>query len=278
MSLAMTAQSIENSDYNNNSDNHIINRKRTNNKTQKRMPASFGDIDHSKVQNVLNSIYRNLSDDIDNNLGDYKPRANSAPVNGSYNAINPLAPPASMRQKQEQKYDQKGQPNDQKEGMTNGDYNADDVNNYSNKFVPQPVQNDNMDLQDLQDVYMNNEQVKRYFKNLAPNVGQNSDPNASLNRGQNSGSNAFINRDQNSDQNSDQNASLNRVSNSDSRTNVGDTNHVLITKLNYMINLLEEQQDERTNNVTEEVILYSFLGVFIIFVVDGFARVTRYTR
>jgi hypothetical protein len=60
--------------------------------------------------------------------------------------------------------------------------------------------------------------------------------------------------------------------------NSSDTNQVLIEKLNYMINLLEEQQDERTNNVTEEVILYSFLGVFIIFVVDGFARVTRYTR
>jgi len=40
---------------------------------------------------------------------------------------------------------------------------------------------------------------------------------------------------------------------------------ILLQKLNYMINLLEEQQDEKTNNVTEEVILYSFLGIFIIF-------------
>jgi hypothetical protein len=45
-----------------------------------------------------------------------------------------------------------------------------------------------------------------------------------------------------------------------------------------MINLLENQQDERTNNVTEEVVLYSFLGVFIIFVVDSFARVGTYVR
>ena len=43
---------------------------------------------------------------------------------------------------------------------------------------------------------------------------------------------------------------------------------VLVQKLNYMINLLEEKQDERTNNVTEEVVFYSFLGIFIIFVVD----------
>ena len=243
MSLAMTAQSIENSEYNNNDNKNCINdRKRhTNNKTQKRMPASFNDIDHSKVQNVLNSIHKNLSDDIDNNLGDYNPRNNSStPVNSSYAPINPLAPPASMRQRQEPE-----QKEGNKEGMSNYDYNTDDVDNYSNKFVPQPVQNDNMDLQDLQGVYMNNEQVKRYYKNLVPNL-----------------------------------PTMNKT-NTDNRTNTNtnlDTNNVLIDKLNYMINLLEEQQDERTNNVTEEVILYSFLGVFIIFVVDGFARVTRYTR
>ena len=45
-----------------------------------------------------------------------------------------------------------------------------------------------------------------------------------------------------------------------------------------MINLLEEQQDEKTNNVTEEVVLYSFLGIFIIFVVDSFARAGKYVR
>jgi hypothetical protein len=62
-------------------------------------------------------------------------------------------------------------------------------------------------------------------------------------------------------------------------TNVyGGTNDVIMQKINYMINLLEEQQDEKTNNVTEEVVLYSFLGIFIIFVVDSFARVGKYTR
>ena len=52
----------------------------------------------------------------------------------------------------------------------------------------------------------------------------------------------------------------------------------LTEKLNYLIPLLEEQQDEKTQNVTEEVILYSFLGIFIIFVVDSFARVGKYVR
>jgi hypothetical protein len=58
----------------------------------------------------------------------------------------------------------------------------------------------------------------------------------------------------------------------------GANNDILMEKLNYMIHLLEEQQDERTNNVTEEVILYCFLGIFIIFIVDSFARVGKYTR
>ena len=52
----------------------------------------------------------------------------------------------------------------------------------------------------------------------------------------------------------------------------------LMTKLNYMIHLLEEQQDEKTDNVTEELVLYLFLGVFVIFVVDSFARAGKYTR
>lgn len=53
---------------------------------------------------------------------------------------------------------------------------------------------------------------------------------------------------------------------------------VLYEKLNYMIHLLEEQQDERTGSVTEEVILYSFLGIFIIFMADSFSRIGKYTR
>ena len=42
--------------------------------------------------------------------------------------------------------------------------------------------------------------------------------------------------------------------------------------------LLEEQKDEKTGHVMEEIILYSFLGVFIIFIVDSFARAGKYTR
>jgi hypothetical protein len=45
-----------------------------------------------------------------------------------------------------------------------------------------------------------------------------------------------------------------------------------------MLYLLQEQQEVRTSSVTEEVILYSFLGVFVIFVLDSFARAGKYVR
>ena len=52
----------------------------------------------------------------------------------------------------------------------------------------------------------------------------------------------------------------------------------LLQRMNYMIHLLEEQQEEKTENVVEELILYSFLGIFTIFMVDSFTRVGKYSR
>ena len=59
-------------------------------------------------------------------------------------------------------------------------------------------------------------------------------------------------------------------------TNLGSDE--LMAKLDHILHLLEEQQEEKTGHVTEELILYSFLGIFIIFVVDSFARVGKYVR
>lgn len=52
----------------------------------------------------------------------------------------------------------------------------------------------------------------------------------------------------------------------------------LMEKLNYMIHLLEEQQKEPTQNIMEEFALYGLLGIFMIYIVDSFARVGKYTR
>jgi hypothetical protein len=243
MSLAMTAATIDN-EYQN--ETPIERKKQANNRTQKRMP----NIRPEKVKSVLDSIYN--SEDSDN-LGDFNAKYTSA--NAGFKPItqpiDPYNPPTLTRE-----------PSSQKEGMSTYDANTNNSKNYSSKYVPQPAQDDSMDLQELGGVYMNDEQVKKYFKNLVPNYeggknnGEHNKNYYNQTRFSNMNSSSAINND----------------------ASFSDANQVLIEKLNYMINLLEDQQDEKTNNVTEEVVLYSFLGVFIIFVVDSFARVSKYVR
>jgi hypothetical protein len=56
------------------------------------------------------------------------------------------------------------------------------------------------------------------------------------------------------------------------------TDGKLMEKINYMIHLLENQENEKTANITEEFVLYTFMGVFIIFVLDSFSRNGKYVR
>ena len=58
----------------------------------------------------------------------------------------------------------------------------------------------------------------------------------------------------------------------------GESGDGVMQKLNYITHMLEEIQMEKTSNITEELILYTFLGVFVIFIVDSFARVGKYHR
>ena len=51
-----------------------------------------------------------------------------------------------------------------------------------------------------------------------------------------------------------------------------------LEKLNHIIHLLEQQQDEKTETITEELILYLFLGFFIIYIIDSFFRAGKYYR
>ena len=115
--------------------------------------------------------------------------------------------------------------------------------------APQPnyENNDNLDLNDYSN-YGNNASIEEYYKKVLPGYNQNKNP---VNK-------PYYNV-------------TNVVSEAPSQD-------ILLQKLNYMISLLEDQQDEKTSNVTEEVVLYSFLGIFIIFVVDSFARAGKYVR
>lgn len=49
-------------------------------------------------------------------------------------------------------------------------------------------------------------------------------------------------------------------------------------KINYMIHLLEELKVEKTDNVMEEFVMFSMLGVFVIFVLDSFSKTAKYIR
>ena len=77
---------------------------------------------------------------------------------------------------------------------------------------------------------------------------------------------------------------LNDYNNANNANNANTENTVLLNKLDYLINLLEEQKGQKTTYVTEELILYTFLGIFIIFVLDNFTKFatvvapTKYTR
>ena len=115
--------------------------------------------------------------------------------------------------------------------------------------APQPnyETGDKLDLNDYSN-YGNNESIDEYYKRVIPGYNPNRNP---------------INKPYYNARNISQETP---------------TQDILLQKLNYMISLLEDQQDEKTSNVTEEVVLYSFLGIFIIFIVDSFARAGKYVR
>jgi len=122
--------------------------------------------------------------------------------------------------------------------------------------TPQPNYEDenNLELNNYRTNYGDNKSIDDYYKKMLPNM------------------NGVIQKNPVNKQ------YYNNESQMHGNGNLQPTQDVLLQKLNYMINLLEEQQDEKTNNVTEEVVLYSFLGIFIIFVIDSFARVGKYVR
>ena len=59
---------------------------------------------------------------------------------------------------------------------------------------------------------------------------------------------------------------------------VGDSQAWMMDKISYLIHLAEQQHRAPTKYIVEEFILYLLLGVFVIFIVDGFARSGVYRR
>ena len=57
-----------------------------------------------------------------------------------------------------------------------------------------------------------------------------------------------------------------------------ETRDELLEKLNYIINLFEDEKEIKTNKKNEEIVLYCFLGIFVIYVLDSFVSIGKYKR
>jgi hypothetical protein len=56
------------------------------------------------------------------------------------------------------------------------------------------------------------------------------------------------------------------------------TNSEMLYKLNNIIELFEDQKEIKTGQKNEEIILYCFLGVFVIYIMDSFVSIGKYSR
>jgi hypothetical protein len=52
----------------------------------------------------------------------------------------------------------------------------------------------------------------------------------------------------------------------------------VLEKLNFIIGLLEEEADQRTDSAGTEIVLYLLCGTFVIMVIDTFVKVGKYSR
>lgn len=216
-----------------------INKKHSShNKTQKKISAHRS-VDQAKVNSVLQSIHSASNDMHDENeMGDFSPP--SPPVSSGVEKTRDVRESPTMNLMQEQGGG-RGAVGSSADANENDDRRL-DVNTYETNYASHAERDD-------------------YYKQYVPNYS------ASNNHQTATPSPSSINRPYYT--NSSQQPTMGSLT--------GDQN-VLLEKLNYMIHLLEEQQEEKGGSVAEEVILYSFLGIFVIFLVDSFTRIGKYKR
>ena len=244
MSLAFNASPFNSdTDYVDikNGDTPITRKKQTNNRTQKRPPSNSNTSPNASSSSP--SAANGNTDKVNALLSSIH---NSSPMDSEMGDFNPPSPPQSSgvqntimkEQQQQQQRDEASAPHQSPDDEVNMDHLSD------------------------------KSYAEDYYRKMIPNYGNG-------NQGRNRTNNMFSAQDyyrQQSYAPSYEGSPYIRPPSNNGRD--GD----MMEKLNYMINLLEESQDERTGSVTEEVILYSFLGIFIIFIADSFARVGKYTR
>ena len=208
------------------------------NKTQKRIPSKAG-VDVDKISSVLQSLHNNPDDDEDENEGDM----------GDF---NPPAPPISAGVEKT---------NNSPENPAL-DYlkKEDDKRLGRDTRHAEEYRDTSLEMNNYEGNYGSIASNEEYYQKFVPNYTAGSATQPA----------------RQSDLENHNRPYYSSYPTTSSTQGV-DTN-TLLEKLNYMIHLLEEQQDERSGSVTEEVILYSFLGIFIIFLVDSFTKVGKYKR
>jgi hypothetical protein len=243
MSLAMYAAPFDN-DMMEVNDTPIHRKRNQNQKTQKRYPKDVGESlnNSERVNSILKTIH---------NLPEFDDLTN----------FNPPPPPISAGVEQTIS-------RDNAEPQSNSfPSNSEPASPYSTSPMSNNGENDYSQVYSALSNITNMQNNGNYLTNLIQN-NRNIAGKEGF-KGQNSGDRFMPNYQ----------AMYQGVANEAANVNAPlDKYDLLMKKLNYMITLLEQQQDEKTGNVAEEVILYSFLGIFIIFIVDSFARVGKYVR
>lgn len=74
------------------------------------------------------------------------------------------------------------------------------------------------------------------------------------------------------------NLNMDKINNTNNNIQQPYNNQEILNKLNYIINSFEEQKEIKTNQKNEEVVLYCFLGIFVIYVLDSFVYIGKYSR
>jgi len=142
----------------------------------------------------------------------------------------------------------------------------------------QPIQShvysmDGLELNNLKYTYQDDAKVENYYKNYVPNY---TNPNQNP-------TNSSTSNVPSDPTNHIQDYKPKYIPNNISQNNatiqyMASDQNILLEKINYMIHLLEDKQDLKTKSTFEEILLYCFLGIFTIFLVDSFSRVGKYIR
>jgi len=56
------------------------------------------------------------------------------------------------------------------------------------------------------------------------------------------------------------------------------SNQDLLDKMNKILEMFEDQKEIKTGQKNEEIVLYCFLGVFVIYIMDSFVNIGKYSR